>query len=145
MRIDLGGTHLYDCLIPLTHGVETDMNCSQCDASQPDGASFCSQCGATLSHELVPAEVCLACGRPLVPEAKFCNACGTAVGETAPGPARWGLAVQGDHYVLTVRGRHSLRLPKATTDRVVQAGAASVTAFVAKQLKARNSKPPPKE
>lgn len=57
------------------------MNCPNCQYNNPDGARFCSNCGAPLSL------TCSNCGASLQPGARFCHQCGQpvpAVGASPP-------------------------------------------------------------
>jgi len=54
------------------------MKCPSCQNDNPEGASFCGECGARL-----PA-VCPSCGSANVPSNKFCHNCGTRVAAAAP-------------------------------------------------------------
>jgi class 3 adenylate cyclase/tetratricopeptide (TPR) repeat protein len=58
------------------------MNCPSCQTTNPEGAKFCSNCGAAL------AAVCSNCGAQLAPNAKFCHTCGRPVDSGAGGEAR---------------------------------------------------------
>lgn len=49
--------------------------CPSCGVAIPDGAKFCSNCGAPLA-----GAACAACRAPLTPGAKFCHRCGTPAG-----------------------------------------------------------------
>jgi ABC-type oligopeptide transport system substrate-binding subunit/class 3 adenylate cyclase/ribosomal protein L40E len=51
------------------------MQCPQCNAENPEGASFCLKCGGKL------ALVCVQCETELPPHAEFCFACGSRVAE----------------------------------------------------------------
>lgn len=55
------------------------MICTKCNNEIPDGAKFCTSCGAAIS---VPApekkSYCEKCGLELAPGAKFCSVCGGA-------------------------------------------------------------------
>ena len=54
------------------------MDCTACQATIPDDAKFCTECG-------VPQMLaCAACGHTNPPGAKFCAACGTALGASTP-------------------------------------------------------------
>jgi len=54
--------------------------CSACgQGNQPEGAKFCSECGAGLT-----ADGCATCGATLLPSAKFCSECGTPRGSAVP-------------------------------------------------------------
>src|SRR5262245_21344333 len=46
------------------------MNCPNCNASVPEAAKFCSECGAPLPR------ACPACGHGNPASAKFCSECG---------------------------------------------------------------------
>ena len=56
------------------------MNCSNCQAANPDKAKFCRECGKPL------ATLCPNCGRQNSPDAKFCNNCGFRLGAPAQKP-----------------------------------------------------------
>ena len=56
------------------------MNCPQCGTANPEGATFCLNCGVRL------APTCPRCSTQLPPEARFCFACGAEV--SAPGVTR---------------------------------------------------------
>ena len=55
------------------------MDCRTCGAANPEGAAYCSACGASLST------ACPSCGNELAPGARFCSSCGAAV--VTPSPA----------------------------------------------------------
>src|SRR5262245_26693788 len=55
------------------------MKCANCEAVNPDGARFCSNCGNALTI------ACVNCGTPLTPNAKFCFNCGHPVGSPTGG------------------------------------------------------------
>jgi ribosomal protein L40E len=61
---------------------DTDMFCPNCGSKLPDGAAFCSACGAK-TQAGVPG-VCTACGAELPEGAEFCIGCGNAVNPAAP-------------------------------------------------------------
>lgn len=46
------------------------MKCNKCGFDNPEGAKFCSECGARLGN------VCPNCGQPVLEGAKFCSQCG---------------------------------------------------------------------
>ena len=58
------------------------MFCPNCGSKLPDGAAFCSACGAK-TQAGVPG-VCTACGAELPEGAEFCIGCGNAVNPAAP-------------------------------------------------------------
>src|SRR5205807_6658392 len=61
------------------------MNCPSCNASAPEAAKFCSECGAPLPR------ACPACGHVNPAAAKFCSECGAALAAqhaTAAGTAQ---------------------------------------------------------
>lgn len=67
--------------------------CPKCGSQQPDGASFCDQCGAPLGGVASPVAlptaataVCPSCGAPVVPGEAFCDSCGAALGTGVPVP-----------------------------------------------------------
>lgn len=49
--------------------------CPHCQAQNPKGTKFCSQCGKAAAAETVP---CIGCGEQIGKQAKFCSSCGTA-------------------------------------------------------------------
>ncbi|MBI4339872.1 MAG: AAA family ATPase [Chloroflexi bacterium] len=49
------------------------MSCAKCQAANPPGARFCTNCGAPLSL------ACPSCSAPLPPQARFCPQCGHAL------------------------------------------------------------------
>jgi hypothetical protein len=53
---------------------DTDMFCPSCGNKLPEGAAFCSACGAR-TQDSAPG-VCTACGAKLPEEAEFCIGCG---------------------------------------------------------------------
>ena len=53
------------------------MQCPSCRHDNPQGAKFCSECGAAL-HQSCPS-----CGKAASPNAKFCAECGAALGASA--------------------------------------------------------------
>ena len=48
-------------------------SCSECHSDNPEGAKFCSSCGAPLRVQ------CAKCGRDNRPGSRFCNECGSAL------------------------------------------------------------------
>src|SRR5262249_1656371 len=50
--------------------LDASMNCPSCNASVPEAAKFCSECGAPLPR------ACPACGHGNPASAKFCSECG---------------------------------------------------------------------
>jgi len=58
------------------------MFCSSCGHENPEGATFCGECGSSLGGELT----CSACGRPNPPGTKFCHGCGQRLSQPAPPP-----------------------------------------------------------
>ena len=57
------------------------MYCSNCVNKLPEGAAFCTNCGAKIQAS-VPG-VCTACGAKLPDEAEYCISCGEAVNMAA--------------------------------------------------------------
>ena len=57
---------------------DTDMFCNNCGNGLPEGAAFCSNCGAKIQQD--NANICSACGAAIPEEAVFCINCGTARG-----------------------------------------------------------------
>ncbi|NLA85976.1 MAG: zinc ribbon domain-containing protein [Clostridiales bacterium] len=55
---------------------DTDMFCHNCGNRLPEGAAYCSSCGAKIQAG-APA-VCTACGADIPDDAEFCINCGTA-------------------------------------------------------------------
>src|SRR5262249_9753635 len=64
------------------------MNCPSCNASVPEAAKFCSECGAPLPR------ACPACGTGNPASAKFCSECGAQLAP-APSPATGGGLARG--------------------------------------------------
>jgi len=62
----------------------TDMFCPNCGNKLPEGAAFCSGCGAKTQAN-VPGE-CTACGATLPEGAEFCIGCGKAVNSATSEP-----------------------------------------------------------
>jgi len=61
------------------------VSCPACGHENPDDASFCGECGASLAHEIV----CPGCGRENPPGQKFCHGCGRSItAGAAPAPDR---------------------------------------------------------
>ena len=56
---------------------DTDMFCPNCGNKLPEGAAFCSGCGAKIQASA--SDVCATCGVKLPEGAEFCINCGTAV------------------------------------------------------------------
>ena len=57
------------------------MNCPSCRYENPEGSTFCEQCGAKLTP------ICPSCGTDINSGARFCRSCGAALAETdAPPP-----------------------------------------------------------
>jgi hypothetical protein len=63
---------------------DTDMFCPSCGNKLPEGAAFCSACGAR-TQDRAPG-VCMACGTTLPEGAEFCIGCGKAVNLITPEP-----------------------------------------------------------
>ena len=55
------------------------MTCPRCQHENPEGATFCDECGARLEA------ACAACGEPNRPGAKFCRKCGQPLIQTNRG------------------------------------------------------------
>ena len=66
------------------------ITCPSCNASLPDDAKFCLQCGTPVPvAPLEPPKAekptnCIKCGAALPEDAKFCLQCGTAVAQSVP-------------------------------------------------------------
>ena len=60
------------------------MFCPNCGNKLPEGAAFCSGCGA--KTQASAPDVCTACGAKLPEGAEFCIGCGAAVNPAAPQP-----------------------------------------------------------
>jgi len=58
------------------------MDCPACRHPNPDDASFCGECGATLARE----RSCASCGRPNPPLQRFCHGCGAELTDSRPTP-----------------------------------------------------------
>ena len=54
------------------------MPCPQCQHENPEGLTFCNQCGTPLSGH------CAECGFTNQPGSKFCGACGTSLTGHSP-------------------------------------------------------------
>jgi len=63
---------------------DSDMFCHNCGVKLPEGAAFCSACGA--KTQASASSVCTACGAMLPEEAEFCINCGTAVNPATSAP-----------------------------------------------------------
>jgi ribosomal protein L40E len=63
---------------------DSDMFCHNCGVKLPEGAAFCSACGA--KTQASASSVCTACGAMLPEEAEFCISCGTAVNSATSEP-----------------------------------------------------------
>jgi hypothetical protein len=61
---------------------DADMFCHSCGNKLPEGAAFCSNCGAKIQASA--PSVCKACGTKLPDGAEFCIGCGSAVNRSAP-------------------------------------------------------------
>src|SRR5262245_58832991 len=63
--------------------MDASMKCPSCNASVPEAAKFCSECGAPLPR------ACPACGHGNPASAKFCSECGAqlALAPSLPSPA----------------------------------------------------------
>jgi len=57
------------------------MKCAKCQSENPEGSTFCLECGGNLGL------TCPRCGKGLPPRAKFCNACGHRLGKPEEAPA----------------------------------------------------------
>src|SRR5215471_450319 len=53
------------------------MQCPRCQASNPESAQFCGDCGETLT-------ACRQCGASLASGQRFCRSCGTSATGAAP-------------------------------------------------------------
>ena len=60
--------------------------CPNCQAVNPEGLKFCTQCGSSLEPEKAVKEEdkketakCPVCGEPLNKDAKFCGHCGATI------------------------------------------------------------------
>ena len=61
------------------------MNCPACGHENPEDATFCGECGTTVTQEAS----CPNCGRENLPGQKFCHGCGNRLSEaTEPTPER---------------------------------------------------------
>lgn len=69
---------------------DTDMFCPNCGNKLPEGAAFCSGCGA--KRQQTAPNICASCGTEMPSDADFCISCGTAKGNGAPQPAPNGVA-----------------------------------------------------
>ena len=49
--------------------------CPNCNANIPDGAQYCTSCGAKYTD----VNRCPSCGQSLTPNAKFCTKCGKRI------------------------------------------------------------------
>jgi len=81
------------------------MQCPLCQHENPEGLTFCNQCGIPLSGH------CAACGFTNPPGSKFCGACGTSFRRmpesrnpaTAWTPACGGVTEgKSDHVILSI-------------------------------------------
>jgi ribosomal protein L40E len=63
---------------------DTDMFCPNCGNKLPEGAAFCSSCGA--KKQTNTPSVCKACGAELPEGAEFCIGCGKAVNSATSEP-----------------------------------------------------------
>ncbi len=71
---------------------DTDMFCPNCGNKLPEGAAFCSSCGA--KKQTNTPSVCKACGAELPEGAEFCIGCGKAVNSATSEPTE-------SHHVAT--------------------------------------------
>jgi predicted nucleic acid-binding Zn ribbon protein len=46
------------------------MHCPKCQIENPEGSTFCRECGAIFQHASPQ------CGKAILPDDKFCNTCG---------------------------------------------------------------------
>ena len=62
------------------------MNCPKCSAYVADDASFCPQCGQSLSAPMFGSQpsFCGMCGSPVMPGQKFCGNCSAPIGLAQP-------------------------------------------------------------
>lgn len=63
---------------------ESMVVCPSCQAVNPEGLKFCTQCGSSLEPEKAASEdksgvKCPVCGEMLHKDAKFCGHCGTSI------------------------------------------------------------------
>lgn len=63
--------------------VPTGLICPQCKAKLPDGAKYCSECGAQLPSPLI----CTSCRTTLPASSRFCHQCGASVTSAATCPS----------------------------------------------------------
>lgn len=89
------------------------MTCPTCQHTNPDGARFCSECGASLAREAW----CATCGRANSAGAKFCNDCGARLGAgtqaQAPAPRDYTPPHLAAKILQTERAAATLRLRTA--------------------------------
>ncbi len=74
------------------------MICTKCNNEIPDGAKFCTSCGAAISMPAPGSEkksYCEKCGLELAPGAKFCSVCGGAARAENAAPAENGTGAFG--------------------------------------------------
>lgn len=67
------------------------VNCPQCNNSNPPGAAFCDNCGASLTGVAraqvvapVTGTACPSCGEQVIPGEAFCGNCGAALSSVQP-------------------------------------------------------------
>ncbi|MBO5328882.1 MAG: zinc ribbon domain-containing protein [Clostridia bacterium] len=87
------------------------MNCSKCNATLPDEATFCSTCGARVDGKVN----CPKCNAAIPENSKFCTVCGTRVdGKTAC--ANCGAEYEGNFCPNCGKGSESVEKAKEKSD-----------------------------
>ena len=123
------------------------MICSKCNSEIPDGAKFCTVCGAPCgtAQDVKPAEppkepetknFCAKCGLEIAAGAKFCSACGAPAGnvrDIAPAPDNGQTFGNGDMGTVSLEKKaddlvSAMPAPAAEQPAAVTVGAVSAPA-----------------